>query len=782
MKSIFRLYLILLLFIIISVTKAQQIAIGEWRDHLPYNNCVAVAEAGSKIYCATNFSLFYYEKTDNSIQRLTKINGLSDFGVQTIKYSSKYKILLVAYTNTNIDIIDGQGQITNFSDIKRKQILGNKLINKISIIDDYAYLSCSFGIVVFNLKKQEINDTYYIGQNGKSLNVFDFTTDNVNYYAATATGIYYAPVTGQNLADFSSWKQRTDLPYPGKKYNAIAYFHDRIYANQSNNGYNSDSLFVYDGSSWQKMKNQSAAAISNIEISYDNLIISASGFIDVFDNQNNLKDHIYQYNPGVPQAADAIYDKNLQLWVADRFLGLATNFSKDQFEDILAEGPLTNNVLSMALQDGNLWVTTGGKDDTWNNIYSNYGIYHFSNDKWASFTKENTSALDTVFDYISAGIDPSNSSNAYIGTWSKGLIWFKNNEFYRFYDASNSSLKPYNPTVDYSVLRVGGITFDADNNMWVTNPGANNPLSVKMPGENGKWQSFHFYDVVNTTFLGNIIIDNYNQKWVILPRAVGVLVFNDNGTISQTSDDVHKILTGDKGHGNLPSTNVFSIANDLEGQIWIGTDQGVAVIYSPSNVFTNQDFDAQQILLQQDGHWQYLLQTEIVTAIAVDGANRKWLGTQNSGVYLMSADGTNQILHFTTDNSPLFSNTISSIAIDNKTGEVYFGTSNGIISYKGTATEGKEDFSDKSAVYAYPNPVKEGYEGPIAIKGLVTNADVKITSINGNLVYSTKALGGQAVWNGRNFDGSKSHTGVYLVFCSNDDGSQTIVTKILIIN
>jgi flagellar hook assembly protein FlgD len=145
----------------------------------------------------------------------------------------------------------------------------------------------------------------------------------------------------------------------------------------------------------------------------------------------------------------------------------------------------------------------------------------------------------------------------------------------------------------------------------------------------------------------------------------------------------------------------------------------------------------------------------------------------------MSEDGTTELQHFTTDNSPLVSDNIITIAINQGNGEVFFGTEKGIISYKGTATEGALTHTD---VYAYPNPVRESYTGTIAIKGLVTDADVKITDISGALIYQTKALGGQAVWDGKNFVGEKAHTGIYLVFSTNEDGSQTVVTKIMIVN
>ena len=279
------------------------------------------------------------------------------------------------------------------------------------------------------------------------------------------------------------------------------------------------------------------------------------------------------------------------------------------------------------------------------------------------------------------------------------------------------------------------------------------------------------------------MIDNYGQKWIQMRYSnlnpYSVLVFNDNGTPDNTGDDKSKKLNSAVGNGNIPGNIVFAMATDKNGEVWVGTEKGVAVFYSPENIFSGQNFDAQRILVEQDGYVQYLLENETVMSIAVDGANRKWIGTDRGGVFLFSEDGTKQIYHFTDENSPLLSNRVISIAINDITGEVYFATDNGVISFKSTATGGGDTFDN---VYAYPNPVRAGYEGYIAIKGLVSNAQVKITDINGALIYTAKAEGGQAIWDGKNFNGSRARTGVYLVFAATADGSEKIVTKILIIN
>jgi hypothetical protein len=325
------------------------------------------------------------------------------------------------------------------------------------------------------------------------------------------------------------------------------------------------------------------------------------------------------------------------------------------------------------------------------------------------------------------------------------------------------------------------MAFDSQDNLWMTNSGAENILSVRKNdgSTGGSWEAFYLGSGTSGIDIRKIIVDSYDQKWMVPKTSQSnpyyIIVYDE---VSQSGIKMIGLKSGE-GYGNLPGTSVYSIAEDLEGEIWVGTDQGVAVFYSPEDILSNENSDAQQILVNFDGYTQYLLETEIVKAIAVDGANRKWFGTERAGVFLLSADGTEQIHHFTEDNSPLFSNNITSLAINDKSGEVFIGTAKGLISYKSDATEGGESNSD---VYAYPNPVRPGYSGEIAIKGLVKDAIVKITDITGQVIYETRAEGGQAIWNGYDFNGRRGNTGVYLVFISNDDGSEKMVTKILFVN
>ena len=325
-------------------------------------------------------------------------------------------------------------------------------------------------------------------------------------------------------------------------------------------------------------------------------------------------------------------------------------------------------------------------------------------------------------------------------------------------------------------IRISDLKFDDKGNLWGLSSEVNHPLFVKT--KNNEWYSFSMNQDKIDLFFDDLIIDRYNQKWGIVAQGKGVFVYNDNNTISDNSDDQYKTLKNSQGQGNLPSLSVYSIAEDLDGEIWVGTDNGIGVFYNPSEIFSGSNFDAQQILIQEGDYGQYLLSEEKVKCIAIDGGNRKWLGTEESGIFLLSADGQEEINHFTKENSPLFSNNIIDISINHNNGEVFIGTEKGLISYRSDATGG---VVVQEETHVFPNPVRESYSGPIAIKGLVTNSNIKITDIDGNLFFDDFAKGGQAIWNGKNKNGVKASTGVYLVFSTNIDGVERTVSKILII-
>lgn len=773
----------LLFFVLLSALSGMaQIAIGQWRDHLPYKKGMAITEGGGYVYCATDDAVFTLNKADNAYEKLSKVTGLSDVGVSDVKYNSYNGAVLVSYANGNLDLIQDKA-IYNISDIKRSGIVANKRINSIYYLNKYAYLACGFGIVKFDTDRREVNDTYYIGTNGGYINMRDITTDNNFIYAATDSGVYRASLSAPNLADYTSWSKITLAPaMPVGVYNSICSFNGNIYANYSRylttnqTVVQKDTVFIFDGVNWTNM-DTSGYVCRAIETNGTYLVITYNGYVTTYNNTLGQVGLVGSFQTQFyVDPSQAVRDADGWLWIADRANGLIKNWDSWSNWRYAPDGPETNKVYNMDIQDETLWVAPGERNDIWIGQYNFDGAFKFVGEDWTYTNYTTNTELNSVRDIVDVTVDPNNPDHVYAGCLGRGLIEFTNGIVTEIWNDTNSTLEVRCDAPTSGWVGVFGSAFDDSGNLWVTNTLSDNGLSVRKA--DGTWQSFAFGSVLNCQSLGQIVITPEGQKWVVLPRGQGILVFDENHTWA-TTDDSYKKLTTTVGQGGLPSMEIFSLAVDEDGEIWVGTDEGIAVFYSPEDIFSNNPSDAQQILIEQDGHTQILLETEAITCIAIDGANRKWIGTQGSGVYLMSPDGTKQIYHFDENNSPLFSNNITSIVINGKTGEVFIGTSKGIISYKSTATEGEEEFGD---VYAYPNPVRPGYGGVIAIKGMVKDADVKITDITGTLIYQTKALGGQAIWDGNNFKGERAKSGVYLVFCSNDDGTKTFVTKICIVN
>ena len=465
------------------------------------------------------------------------------------------------------------------------------------------------------------------------------------------------------------------------------------------------------------------------------------------------------------------------IWVADYKNGMIKIYGEN-FEPILPSGPMDNMVFSLYANGNDLWIAPGGRTDAWSNAWVTPHLQKFRGEEWTSFTKIDYPEFNDFFDVVGMVADPDDPNHIFVATWGGGLLEFQGNELLNRFTNHNSPLEtalPQQPNEPY--VRIGGLDFDKEGNLWITNSGVANNL-LKLTGSR-EWESFELPEVATIRNVGQIIVTKNNDKWILVPRGHDVYVVNSTG-----QEKKHLMVTSYFNNGTYENFNrmndVYSIAEDNEGDIWIGTSKGIAVFSNPSRIWDSEVYYATQPSLDlNNGLYNPLLETETVTAIAVDGANRKWLGTSNSGIYLVSETGEKEILHFTEDNSPLLSNSITSIAINQISGEVFIGTNDGLISYQSDATGGNDAYIN---VYVYPNPVRETYDGPVTITGLIEKTDVKITDISGNLVFNTQSLGGQAVWDGTNLNGNRVKTGVYLVFCTDEFGEETHITKLLFIN
>jgi hypothetical protein len=770
-------YSLSLLFIFLKL-QAQELAIGDWNVHTPYRNAISVAESDQKIYCASESSLFSYNLDDNAVETLSKASGLSDAGINTIAYSKEYETLIIAYSNGNIDLIQG-GQIINLSDIKRKSMIGTKSINHIFFMESQAWLACSFGIVILDITSKNFLGNWIIGPNGTNIEVKDLTFDGQYIYASTADGVYRADINSPNIQDYNYWSQMEGLP--SGNYNLIAYFMGKVFTNYSaSSGSESDTLYEFDGSQWEY-----ATSLAEIDSSVNyrrysmretNNMLIIGGYNNnakAYDTTGNIIQSTSNYGSS-KDVRDALYGKDGNLWIADHGFGLVRSGSSGGYDVISPSGPVSSNVFDICIDQDMLWIAPGGVAANFSLNYIKEGISYYNDGSWSYLSSAQISAFDTLPDLLSVAIHPDDPAHVFIGSSIDGVLEFNNYALDTIYTHYNSTLS-YPGGTSFVRVETTDIEFDSDKNLWVTNIGVANPLSVKLSSD--EWKSFDCGGLVSSSKrFTNLIIDPYNQKWVTINEG-GILVFDEKETYDDDSDDLAQVLNTTVGNGGLHTNSVTCLALDLDSAIWIGTNEGPCVISYPQGVFTADDFDSNRPQVYYDGHPEYLLQNENITDIAVDGANRKWLATETSGVYLVSEDGSEQIAHFDEDNSPLLSNNVRTIAINQANGEIFFGTDKGIVSYKGTATEGAESYDE---ILIYPNPVRKNFGGTIAINGLMANSSVHITDIAGNLVYKTIAEGGQANWDGKNFKEEEVCNGIYLVFCSSENGGESVIGKIAI--
>ena len=740
-------------------------SIGSWRSYLPFTEASRVVVAENRIYCSTSGGLFYYNTSDNSINKISKEDGLSDTKISALQYSPQEKTLVIAYESSNIDIIQNN-IITNLSDIALKQFPGDKSINNITFNGELAYLSTGFGIVILDVLKKEFSETYIIGAGGKSIKI-NQTIFFQNYiYAATDEGLYKADMQSPNLVDFNYWQRITTIPGFTGAFHTIAARNNNIYISQKGLSGANDIIFIGDGVNWSVYPNLTGGICRQLEVLGNDLIIVEQYSVYVYNENEAVKKHLYTGDP-----RNAAIQSNGDLWIADWTRGLLRNPDDFTLIEIAPDGPGSINVSDMVIKDNKLFITPGGARADFNNLFRRGEIYSYQDNRW------NNWRTDEYMDFNRIAVDPRNSEKYFIGSWGYGLLEFQGDELMNVYNISNSTLQTIIPG---NYIRLGGLAFDKDNNLWMTNTDVSNPVSVLK--SNGEWVGFAISTLVNAPIMGRIIVTGQNHKWMLLPRSNGIFVLDDNGTLDNSNDDRYKRLSVVDNTNTIITNDIRSIAEDHNGNIWLGTNKGILVYYSPGRVFDDGIFFAQQIVIPRNDGTSFgdpLLGTETVTTIAIDGANRKWLGTASAGLFLVSADGMEEIHSFNTDNSPILSNSILMVDINEKTGETFIATDKGIISYKSDAVSPNNVFSD---VYVYPNPIRHDYHGDIVIAGLVSETIVKITDIGGNLVYETISLGGQAIWNGMNFRGERVQTGVYLVFCSDKDGTMSVVTKLLFIN
>lgn len=751
-----RSFLTVFICLIATGAGAQPVALGMWRVHLPYGNTLKMCETPDRIYCAAENGLFAYIKSESSTERLSPAGGFGGYRVQAMAYDWDAGVLLLAYEGGKLELLRGRN-IEKNDDIFRKTIVGEKKIHHIQISNGIAYIGTSFGLLELDLAKNEFRNSYLnIGPGGTVTEIFSSAVLNDSLFICTPNGIYKGSTNpAVNLADYTNWH----LSKPALKASLhIASFNNSLYAELDS------QLYRYETGGWQPYETGAARIITNISVNHGKLLIGAYGDSVFIVEQNGSKSYI-----PINILNQCLLDKDGGFWYCSPINGLVLKLPSGEEINFVPNGPRSVNAYQFLNAYGNLWVMAGSfLSTTYAPTFNGNKYYYFDNFSWTN--ARDNALTENLYDYTTASFQKSNG-RLYIGTHGKGLLQMNNGAPFKVWDQSNSPLKPRGGL--YTIVR--GLASDNKNNLWVSNFDTDSALLMLSPS--GQWSSFKL-PVKNT---GKIAIDNRGNKWIITPQsASGIVAFSDKNTATQ-SDDISVSLLTTTGKGNLPSSNVNDIAFTKSGELLIGTDQGYVRLRNPNNAFTGGDYDAQRVIVSVESNSNlggYLLGSEVINCIYVDGGDRRWFGT-NKGAWLYDSDGTTLLKHFTTENSPLMSDNVLSIGIMDATGEVFFGTDRGIASYRGDALPESKNMDQ---ITIYPNPVKPDFSGDIAIAGMPDNTLVKITDINGALVHQTFSNGGMATWNGNSFDGQRVSTGVYLVFCINPDGSETKAGKILFIN
>ena len=752
-----------ILFLIIFQNSFSQNKLS-WQSYFSYNEIKDVSEAPTAVFAASENALFSKNSTTNIIKTTTTVDGLSGQTISTIYYSEVSKKTLIGYENGLMIVINEKdGSMLKVVDIINKQLpSGIKKINHFMEYNGLIYVSCDFGIVQFNLTTSQFGDTYFIGDAGAEISVKQTAFFNGFIYAATSNGIRKAVITNANLVDYNQWSVVNTGDWSSVEtldseliaINSAGYIHR----------YNS-SVFV---GFFQLPQSSTDMRAKN-----HNLFITTPGAVFVYNNKMVLSRQISNtqvLNSGLSFTCTTAIEDIIYIGTKENGLFSSSLSTFAVFENNTPGGPLRNNIFSIDAASNQTWVVYGDYNSSYNPYpLDSYGISKYSSSGWLNIPYSEVFDAKSITRII---VNPNNENQVYASSFFSGLLKIENDIPSILYNEKNSGLETLTFVgPNYIDVRINGTAFDKTGNFWVTNSLVKNGLKVLKT--NGQWQSYSMTSILDdaeNTSYGDIVIDKNNTKWMANNRN-GVIGFNE-------ASNTYKKITMGSDTGNLPIYDVRALAVDTKNQLWIGTTKGLRVLSNTGSFQTDTQLKTNPVIIIEDNLAQELLYEQFITSIVVDGANNKWIGTVDSGVFMVSSNGQETKYHFTIDNSPLPSNIINDIKINATTGEVFIATNKGMISFKGTATEANENLNN---VYVYPNPVRPAYSGTVKIAGLIDKANVKIADIEGNLVYEKTSEGGTIEWDTTAFGKYKVASGVYMIFISAQDGSETKVKKVMII-
>ncbi|TAE13686.1 MAG: hypothetical protein EAZ95_10840 [Bacteroidetes bacterium] len=723
----------------------QEIGLGTWRTHACYQEAKQVAVGEEGAFCATVNGLFLFSRQDQSLQILTKQQGLSNASPTQIGYDTPRKTLLIAYPDRTIDLLK-DNTITEISLLRQASFSNSPQINQIVPTASFAYLATDFGVVLLDVGKQEVRETYRnLGVNGAELAVLGLAFSQDSLVLATAQGVMIGAVSS-NLADFQQWKRfGATNNLPTQAYKKIVTRQNNVYALSTNN-----QLFKYTHLNTWALVNLPTETYTDLALVGNDLVLTSAGKLTRLDNNDQ---RTTQTNALLAQPQSARMDSQGTLWVADAVNGLLA-YAQNEWKSYVPNSPASANTWQARFAQDKIVVTSGGFDNTLQPLQRKNGYYSFANGAWSSFVPP--ALLRDLTSYAST------QNIEYLGSYGAGLWARKPDGSFEQFTNSNAPLE----TSGVGDVRITDLVTDAEGTLWVANHAVDNgENALHARKTNGTWQSFLPPSPAGRYPLEILVAQN-GWKWIRLGNELGGGIW-----VLDEKNNRSRWLNATPNQGNLPSSAVGAIVEDKDGLIWVGTGKGIAVFYTPQDAFSTIN-----ALLPIYGG-RPLLRDEVVNTMVVDGGNRKWVGT-TTGLWLFDAEGTKLLQYFTTQNSPLPSNNVQNMALHPQTGELFVLTDAGMVSYRGTATEAQDEYSNAQV---FPNPVYPDFDGLVGVSGLPTGAKVKITDISGRLFYETVAEGGTASWNLTDYQGTRAKAGIYLIYTFKPDGTEAKVLKVAVL-
>lgn len=764
--------LVIALLLITPLIVSSQNFEKNWIGYFSYNSIKSISQGNDKIYAASENAVFSYDLTTKEINTISSINGLEGEKITTVYYSKKSDLLLIGYETGLIEvIIGGDENILKVVDILEKQSIppNRKRINHFYEYDGKVYISTQYGISVYDLDSLEFGDTYIIGAGGSQINISQTTVQEPYIFAASDTGIKRAVVADNNLVDYQNWTTFGVGLYAG-----IQKLKDNLYVLDANN-----RVLNYDGTNGFNLVESFNQKVVDFISDDELLTVSTASTIKTYSEGFNLEASVstlsefnYRLQSGIA------FQNNLYLGTTEFGL-LIVPFGSNQATQILPDGPIMNNPFAVDAAPGQLWVSFGEVSVNFNpyfpnGVLSKRGISNLKDNEWTNLAYDdlNNDVSGEPTDLVHISINPEKTEEVYMSSFQGGLLKIVDQKPEILYDETNSALDRIFIGNADAGLRIFGSDFDSQGNLWFLQSRTDEGLIKLSPS--GQFEKIDLSSIIAASkdlALSKLVVSRSGNVF-FATSGNGVVGYNTN------SKKFNKIGKGE-GSGNLPTDNTRALAFDNQNRLWIGGLNGLRVLFSPGSFFEeNANPESQAIIILENGVPQELLFEQSITDIEVDGSNNKWISTATSGVFYLSQNGQETLLRFTEENSPLPSNNVQDISIDPFTGTVYFATRNGLVAYKGSATAPQEDLEN---VYAYPNPVRPGFSGNVTIDGLTAQANVKITDIEGNLVFETTSEGGSILWDTTAFGKYKVRSGVYMVLITTEDNLETKVSKVMII-